>query len=494
MALEDGGAFPWALSKVIDAYEGLCKLVDVSQPLFQTQNDNPSKSIHIDMANATNLNQFADGTVDAVVVDPPYGDNVMYAELSDFFYVWLKRSVGDLYPDWFKTGLTEKHTEAVANPAQFKSAKGKPKELATRDYLLKMRRAFREMRRVVKPDGSMVVMFTHKETDMWNALGLALLETDWQVGASWPVHTESEHSLHQARMNAAKSTILLFCHPRIPSSETTYFDQAIRQEVRSTARSSAQRYQEAGIDGVDLYLATYGPVLGVLSKSWPILSTEVDRETGEQKRLEPEEALNIARREVFDMRKEQLVQGRPGNWDAVTEWYILAWDAARTREVSFDVAHKLALSSGIDAAALINQHRILAKKGDTVRFLEPKERFGEGRVDPAATSFSRLIDVLHTALYLYQEESDRACRRFLDTTGHLRDPDFSSLVEAALNAIPRTRRYERGKVVGFLLPEAQTLENMRVSMFPDIEAPHEVIHEVGEQRAFDLDEDEDEEE
>ena len=119
--------------------------------------------------------QLPDASVDAVVVDPPYGGNVMYAELSDFFYVWLKRSVGDLYPGWFDSELVDKDAEAVANPARFEGAKaGQAKEMATRDYLLKMRRVFREMRRVVKPTGSMTVMFTHRETEMWNALGLAL--------------------------------------------------------------------------------------------------------------------------------------------------------------------------------------------------------------------------------------------------------------------------------------------------------------------------------
>ena len=101
----------------------------------------------------------------------PYGGNVMYAELSDFFYVWLKRSVGDLYPGWFDSELVDKDAEAVANPARFEGAKaGQSREMATRDYLLKMRRVFREMRRVVKPNGSMTVMFTHRETEMWNAL------------------------------------------------------------------------------------------------------------------------------------------------------------------------------------------------------------------------------------------------------------------------------------------------------------------------------------
>ena len=254
--------------------------------------------------------------MDAVVVDPPYGNNVMYAELSDFFYVWLKRTVGDLYPGWFDSELVDKDAEAVANPARFEGAKaGQAREMATRDYLLKMRRVFREMRRVVKPTGSMTVMFTHRETDMWNALGLALLETGWEIGSSWPVHTESVHSLHIARQNAARSTIFLFCHPRALTQDVSFWTRDLQDEVRQTAAQRAREFQQSGIEGVDLYLSTFGPVLGVLSRHWPIISEEVDRETGEPLKLQPEEALSIARREVFGLQRDGLLDGRSANWD-----------------------------------------------------------------------------------------------------------------------------------------------------------------------------------
>ncbi|GBD14660.1 hypothetical protein HRbin25_00539 [bacterium HR25] len=492
MALKDRGGFPWALSQVVEAYQGICDLLAPSRPLFPAASPRPAATVA--MANAASLPELATASVDAIVVDPPYGDNVMYAELSDFFYVWLKRSVGDLYPEWFKTELTDKHQEAVANPALFRDQRASARELATRDYLLKMRRAFREMRRVVKPEGAMVVMFTHRETEMWNALGLALLETGWEIGSSWPVHTESEHSLNQARKNAARSTILLFCRPRQQEREASYWDMALQHEVRATARLKAQEYQRYGVEGVDLYLATYGPVLGVLSRRWPILSAEADPETGEARRLQPEVALSIARREVFALRKEQLLAGRPASWDAATEWYILAWDAFRAREFPFDEARKLALSAGIEVGELIQRHRLLTRKGDAVRFLEPRERLGENHVNPRRASFPRLVDGLHTAMWLYLEEGDGPCRRFLEQAGYLRDGEFRALVEAAIKSIPRARRYERGRPVGFLLCEAKALEGMRLTFFPDIEPPPEPLDAGAEQgRLEGLEEEEDEE-
>ena len=92
------------------------------------------------------LDHIADGTIDAVVMDPPYYDNVMYAELSDFFYVWLKRTAGHVFPELFCRQLTDKDNEAVANPARFQGQKG-ARALAGKDYQERMASIFVECRR-----------------------------------------------------------------------------------------------------------------------------------------------------------------------------------------------------------------------------------------------------------------------------------------------------------------------------------------------------------
>ena len=208
----------------------------------------------------------------------------------------------------------------------------------------------------------MTVMFTHRETDMWNALGLALLDTGWEIGSSWPVHTESEHSLHIAQKNSARSTVFLYCRPRPVAETQSYWDQDLRNEVTRTAGERAREFQEAGIDGVDLYLSTFGPVLGVLSRHWPIISEDVDRETGESLPLEPEAALTIARREVFRLQREGLLDGRAANWDAATDWYLLAWKSFGAREFSYDEARKMAMAQGAEGDELRTRHRLLSQK------------------------------------------------------------------------------------------------------------------------------------
>ena len=156
------------------------------------------------------LDHIEDGSIDAVVMDPPYGANVMYAELSDFFYVWLKRTAGRVFPELFRRNLTDKENEAVANAAKFQGTKGAA-ALAERDYRERMAMIFAECRRVLKPGGIMTVMFTHKETSAWDALTKGLMEAGFIITASWPINTEAEGSLHIKDKAAANSTIFLAC-------------------------------------------------------------------------------------------------------------------------------------------------------------------------------------------------------------------------------------------------------------------------------------------
>ena len=150
-----------------------------------------------------------DNSVDAVIFDPPYHNNVNYAELSDFFYVWLKRTAGYVLAD------ADADT-AAGNAGARRNAPDRitAAQLATADYQSKMDEIFRECHRVLKKDdGIMVVMFTHKSNDAWNAMTIGLIEAGFNITRAWPVKTEAESSLHIRDKAAARSTILLVCRP-----------------------------------------------------------------------------------------------------------------------------------------------------------------------------------------------------------------------------------------------------------------------------------------
>lgn len=458
-----GGFLLWAVDQVVSAYKGIAELIAPTQKqLLDTRQRKPVDRLIVQRGSANSLVHIPSNSIHNITVDPPYYDNVQYAELADFFYVWLKRSVGHLFPEFFTDELTNKDDEAVANPARFESMGRKKKDLAEQDYEHKMAAAFREMQRVLHPHGVLTVMFTHKRVEAWDTLASALIGAGFTIKASWPVHTESEHSLHQAKKNAAASTILLVCRKREhDEAEPVWWDD-LQSQVRRVAREKAQEYVQQGISGVDLYISTFGPTLSVISEQWPVLTSEVDPKTGEPLHLRPETALDLAREEVVRLRKEGLLAGKAIEFDPVTDWYLMAWDAFAAEEFPYDEARKLAIALGLEMDDLLGNKKLVAKKGQYVVIQQPKQRRKKGMVDPDAPHFEHLIDALHTAMLIYEEDGAGACDVFLQNRSLKRDSTFRAGLQTLINAIPRTKVKNK-----FVRPEADVLDRMRLAFYAD---------------------------
>ena len=416
------------------------------------------------------LDHIEDGSIDAVVMDPPYYDNVMYAELSDFFYVWLKRTAGHVFPELFRSHLTDKDNEAVANQARFKGQKG-AKALAGRDYQERMASIFAECRRVLKPDGIMTLMFTHKATGAWDALTKGLMEAGFVITASWPINTEAEGSLHIKKKAAAKSTIFLACRPR-PSpagasamvrdesaaygeDPSTVYWEDVEPVVARAVRARVGKFQDAGITGVDLYLASFGPALEEFSRHWP-LQRGTPREMPEERRRRrqqvlfeedwdpyaatPEDALDTARREVKRWRLEQLTHLKAGaDLDPATAFFVLAWDAFKAPMFAYDEALRLARAVGVDLDRDI-VGRLAEKKGADIRLWDSAHRAAKGALGPPDGSRG-MIDTVHHAANMARLRSLTAARELLDGALVGRDPRFFAALEAVLEVLPVSRTY-----------------------------------------------------
>ena len=457
---------PWVIDQVADAFQGIARLVGSSRSVFAVGSN--GRSIHLTCGNAAQLSRLAPGTIRHVCVDPPYYDNVMYAECSDFFYVWLKRTLKGIHPELLHEEVTNKDDEAVANFARFKSVGKNGRDLATADYERKMAAAFREAYRILSDDGVLTVMFTHKRVDAWDKLATALIGAGFGIRASWPVHTESEHSLHQAKKNAAASTILLVCRKREPSKEPVWWDD-LKNKVRETASTKAEEFEKQGMRGVDLYISTFGPTLSIISEHWPVLTGDVDPKTGQPKPLRPDMALDLAREEVVNLRKRGLLLGRAVQFDQVTDWYLMAWDAFRAEQFPADEARKLAIALGLNIEDdLVKNKRIVTKKQDFVVLQPPTARRKKGMVDPDLTAFDSQIDAVHTAMLVFEEDGARACERFLRQAHFLNDATFKACLQALINAVPRTKK--KGK---FVRTEAEVLDQLRDAFFPDLQIPPE---------------------
>ena len=469
--------WPWCLSQLTDAYKSIS---DLLQPAAFDGLYGPEilehpvpGTVHLSSGSAAALPSIESRSIELVNIDPPYYDNVMYAELADFFFVWEKRTLGQIYSDRFCDNLTNKDDEAVANPARFSDSGRRRKELATYDYQQKMHAIFAECHRVLVDDGVMVVWFTHKLAEAWDTLGTSMMEAGFTIEASWPVATQSETSLHHAAKNSAKSTIMLVCRKRRTTSESETFFEDIEAELRQAARSAVEKFEaEVGVGGVDLQLATYGPTLSVISRNWPVLSSEPD-ETGRSRRLRPEEALDVARQEVARLRMQRLV-GKDASFDAATDFWLMCWETFQAREFPFDEARKLALGVGYDVEDAIKSG-LLGKRASNVELVSPVARGRSLRKAMDDTGrLPRLVDALHLMLVTYRDDKLAAARTWLADSGYGEEQQFLDVVQAAVNAVPRVR----GKK-GLTVEEAVLLEDAVVGLFGDeITLPVEAEEQV----------------
>ncbi|WP_067071386.1 DUF1156 domain-containing protein [Carbonactinospora thermoautotrophica] len=478
---------PWAVDQVVDAYAGIAKLAYRPEDMISPERRAQARIVR---GSASSL-PLPDASVDAIVTDPPYYDNVMYAECSDYFYVWLKRALRDTWPEFCDLVLTDKHGEAVANPTLFKDVaaparrgRRRPEdgktaaELADARYEELLTWSFREAHRVLKDDGVLTVMFTHKRVDAWDTLGAALLDAGFSIQASWPVHTEFEHSLHQAKKNAAASTIFLACRKR-ENNEPAYWTN-IRRDVERAAEEAAKRFADLGLTGVDLTIATYGPVLSVLSERWPVYSGDLDAD-GNPEVLRPDAALDLARERVATLKKRGLLGGRDVEFDRVTDWYLLAWNDFGAAEFPYDEARKLSIATHLELDDLAKQHKVIKQGSGTVTLLTPAQRHTAGGLDPDANSLPTWLDRLHALMLVYDEGQLPAARAWLNRAGLDGDPRFRDLVRAALHAIPRV------KVKGeFVRPEARILNSLRATLFEDIPAPVEETPQATQGGLFEI--------
>lgn len=365
-ACNAGMGLAWAIENPIEAYEDIAKLC-------RAENAQPAG---ISLGSATNLPQIADESITAVVVDPPYADNVQYSELADFFYVWLKRTQGHRRPEWFSTYLCDHDQEAVVNVSRFKDG-GKVKDArakANAFYQKMMSDTFKECRRVLRDDGVLTVMFTHKKQSAWEALFTSLIEAGFTISATWPIKTESEHSLHQARKNAAQSTVILVARKRLEDAGTGYFDSTMKREIRHAARNAAARLQAEGLNPVDQLVGSFGPAMEVYSQY-----DEVKTDTGMP--VGVDKAIDEASDAVSQWRIEQLAERGLEGVEPEGRFYLLCWDVLGAQEFRFNEASLLGKAVGMDVDQLVVAG-LVTKSGDKIQILSAKDRRRSRALEP----------------------------------------------------------------------------------------------------------------
>jgi putative DNA methylase len=299
---------------------------------------------------------------DAVITDPPYYDNVNYSNLSDFFYVWLKRTVGHLHPDLFATPLTPKSQEMVADAYRFDGREG-----AKQHFEAMLLESFREIRRVLKPDGIAVIVFAHKTTEAWETVLGALTEAGLRTTMAWPIHTEMQARLLALESAALASSVYIVCRKR-QGAATGYWSE-VRRETRELVERRLQRFWDAGIRGADMFISAIGAGMEVFTRY-----ARVETVSGDP--VSMGEFLQEVRQVVaeFALRRVLHEQAVASELDALTRFYLLYRWAYGRAEVPFDEARKLATSVGLELTQVWGAGEVVQQDKERVRVLAHYER------------------------------------------------------------------------------------------------------------------------
>jgi putative DNA methylase len=420
----------WGLTQVIDAYRGIAELV---KPLHDRCARGTSLPLTILNGTAAYMPGIPDQSVDLVCMDPPYYDNVQYGELSDYFYVWQRRTLSDLYPDPFTRRLVNKSDEAVANPARDGSS-----QAAKAQYERMMQEIFNECLRVLKHDGLMTLMFTHKTQDAWEALTRSLIEAGWTITASFPVESESTRDIHHKDIAAAASSIFLSCRKRtvaqpFPAVWTGLGGQGVQHRIRAAVQQGLLEFKLLNLTPVDEMVACYGRALHVLSEQWPVM--DGDEPVG------PLRAMNEASRVVAEHQITRVTDGRLSvdDLDPETAMALTLYGIWGLYEFAYDEALNLSRSLHITLSARpagyriegrmigINQeaegrrgrsrgaeaedlgyHAPLVRKGSKLRLARPEERNAR-RLEHPQTDW----DILHGVIQAYRTGDIPVARAYL---------------------------------------------------------------------------------
>ncbi len=382
---------------------------------------------------------ITDSGFDAVITDPPYYDAVPYSDLSDFFYVWLKRNVGELYPDIFRTPLTPKSAEIVEQRAHSSLVTRKDKVF----YETELTKAFQESHRVLTANGIFVVVFAHKSTSAWETLISSLLSSGYVVTASWPLNTEMGSRMIAQGKGALASSIFIVCRKRQANDDGFYDD--VRREMTTRIKERLDFFWSQGIRGADFFISAIGPAVEVFGryKSVRKLSGEV---------ISVATLLDLVQEAVADYTLSRVLNGRykMGAVDAPTRFYVMYRWSYGGEKLLFDDARRLAQALGAEVSELIH-YGVLKQSGDSVSMPSASERkkqehLGEAGRDGAAPS---VIDVLHRAVLVWQEGDRRALAEYLAQNALGRDEEVNAVAQALVNVLPQGDR-ERQMLENYL--------------------------------------------
>ena len=370
-----------------------------------------------------------DLTADAIITDPPYYDAIPYADLSDFFYVWLRRSIGDRFPDVFGESLTPKLDELIQHSVRFDNNK----EVAKTFYEEGMAESFQSAHHSLSDDGRIVIAFAHKDPMAWETLATAVISAGLVVTASWPIDTERSGRLRSYNSAALATSLWLVCRKRPTNVRVGHYGK-VKREMQERITERLRYFWDAGIQGPDFVWAAIGPALESYSSY-----KEVRRNTGEP--FTVSEFLTEVRRTVTDFALGQILHG--ASTEALDEWtryYLMHMNHFGMGEAPVGECILLAQGYGLSLDDLtVARIGILkrASSGSALRLLGHTDRGSDRVGQPHTSGGLPIIDMLHRVMNLWDAGDKMEINTYLTEHGLREDPLFKSVIQALIETSPQ---------------------------------------------------------
>jgi len=363
-----------------EAFEWVSKSIETLAAIGQgtvKQDDAQSQSVSADKIIST---------------DPPYYDNIGYADLSDFFYVWLRRSLRPVFPDLFATLAVPKAEELVATPYRHGS-----KEKAEAFFLDGMTQAMHRLAEQAHPAFPVTIYYAFKQSETegtegtsstgWETFLDAVIRAGFAISGTWPMRTERGARSIGIGTNALASSIVLVCRPR-PANAPTATRREFVQALKAELPPALAELQKANIAPVDLAQAAIGPGMAVYTRYARVLDAE-GRPVSVRKALA-----------LINATLDEALAEQEGDFDADTRWAIAWFEQHGFGEGEFGVAETLSKAKNTSVAGLAEAGVLETKRGK-VRLLRPEELPADWNpeTDPRLTAWEmvhQLIRVLES--------------------------------------------------------------------------------------------------
>ena len=365
-------------------------------------------------ASSGDKEQFSEKYLDAVVTDPPYYNQIAYADLSDFFYVWLKRTLGDIYPANFATPQTPKSEECTA----LKHHHENDYEKAKHHFENKLLQIFDAIEHQTSDVVS--IMFAHQSTEAWTTLCNSILGARLNIAGSWAIDSEMMGAL-KGKQAFLSSSVTVSCKPANRSGFGDY--RQVKAAIEKKVEAEVAELYGLGFRGADLLTACFGKAVGEFGKY-----SRVEKASGDE--VTVAELLEMTRESAFNA----LLKGFKG--DDFTKFYIGWLELYGFTESDFDDAAKFSrVGLSINVQDLFTNH-LFRKNGNKQSLADYVHRSEKIR-NLGENPNSSLIDQVHRAMNLYKNGTRPALLSYIGKVAASAESSFWRVLTSLDELLPK---------------------------------------------------------